>query len=571
MATRSSTTPTSPPSADAGATRPTRPARWVLPLAVLAVALPFVVTAVRVLTGVEDSFRYGGDQAMAGLAVDEASDLERGLGPYSRYGWSHPGPLWFYLLVPGTRLSGGDDAALLAASVLVHGLLAAALVVAVHRAGRPALTLVVAALVLVFVLRMPATMFVDVWSPYALLIGTLLFLVLAARVHSGSWPALLAMLIAGSYLVQTHIGTAPLVVAVSAVGGVGFVLGVRTHRRAAERDATAGGSPRVARRRWTVALAALLVAVWIPPVVEQLTSPVREGNLARLVSFFLNHEEEGGSPSPFGALIAVGRLLAMTPYGWDAGPLEMDVSAMPASVGVALAAQALASAGLVVLGLRLRSRAGSWWGVVTLAALAAAVASAVTVTGTLFYYLIIWVAALPVATLIGYVHLALERRAADREAAPDRWTAVDRAPVPAALAAVGLVLSAAAAVALVDVVDALPPSTEITAASRLVDDGLADVEGRTVHVDMDPHGLWPIGAGVVRGLVSDGWEVSVDPGFTNLFGARRADAGGGPVDVLLVATDGPAHERLRGAGGVRDVGSFATQYGQVSVLVRVED
>ncbi len=569
MATRSSTTPAGPPSTDVGPVRPDRRVAWTLPVALLAVAVTFGVTVASVLSDVPESFRYGGDQAMTGLAVDEAGTFGQALGPYSRYGWSHPGPFWFYLLALPTRLLGGDDGALIAANVLLNGLLAAAVVVAVHRAGRPVLTLTVTALVVVFVLRMPSDMFVDPWSPFALLMGTLLFLVLAARVHSGTWPALLAMLIAGSFLVQTHIGTAPLVGLVGATGGVAFFLARRARRRTAG-SADTLEAPRDEHPRRTVVLAVLLVAVWIPPIVQQLSSPAREGNLVRLATFFLLHEGEGARPTPGQATIAVGRLLAMAPYGWDAGPWEMAVDTLPAPVALALAGQVLASGALVVLGRRWGSPSGFWWGVVTLAALVAAIVSAATVTGVLFWYLIIWVSVLPLATAVGIAHLALDRRTPGREGAPDRRAVLDRAPVLAALAVVGLVLSGAAAMSLRDAVAAYPASTEASTAFQLVDDALADVEGREVHIDLEPHELWPTGAGVVRGLVSEGWTVTVDPEFTDVFGAGRAEADGGPVDVLFVPTDGRSHDRLREAAGVREVGALATGSGPVTVLLRVE-
>ncbi|WP_137161895.1 hypothetical protein [Blastococcus sp. CCUG 61487] len=516
-------------------------------------ALPFLTVAVRAATGVEDSFRYGGDQAVTGLAVHEASHLERWLGPYSRYGWSHPGPLWFYLMAPISRLLGGDDAALIAANVLVNGALAAAVVVAASRARRPAFTLAVAALVLLFVLRMPPEMFVDAWSPYVLLMGTLLFLVLAAGLHTGSWPGLFAMLIAGSLLVQAHVGTAPLVAVVTATGGIALYLARRGGRGAAD------PADAVRSRRWTIGLAALLVAVWLPPLLEQVSArPLKEGNLARLVSFFLHHEEPGGNPTLAEAVVAVGRLISMTPYGWDTGPLEMDVDGLPVAVALALTAQVLASAGLVALGVRWSSRPGTWWGVVTLVALAAAIGSAVTVTGTLYWYLVVWVSVLPVATAIGWAHLLLERRAVGRE----------RRPVLVGLTVVAAAGTVAAAASLVDVVADLPESTEVTDAYRLVEAGLADVEERTVRLDMQPHELWPVGAGVVRGLVSDGWTVTVDPEFANIFHDRGAAPGTAPVDLVLVSTGGAEHERVLGETGAREVGTFASQYGEVSVLVR---
>ncbi|MCB1167166.1 MAG: hypothetical protein KDK33_13475 [Leptospiraceae bacterium] len=41
-----------------------------------------------------------GDPALAEMAVQEAGQFERILGPYSRFGWNHPGPLVYYLLWP---------------------------------------------------------------------------------------------------------------------------------------------------------------------------------------------------------------------------------------------------------------------------------------------------------------------------------------------------------------------------------------------------------------------------------------------------------------------------------------
>ncbi len=580
MATPSSTAVDVPPSAEPAPARPSRHGRWALLVAALAVAAAFGATVVRVLTDVDDGFRFGGDQALTGLSVHEASTFDRDLGPYSRYGWSHPGPLWFYLLAPPMRLLGGDDIALMAAGVLVNGLVAVAVVLAVHRAGRPLLTLVTSAAVLAFVLRMPGEMFVDVWSPYALLMGTLLFLVLAARVHTGSWPTLLGMLLAGSFLAQTHVGTAPLVAVVGATAGVSFVLARRALRATVTRDEPdhepdhepedePGGARRARPGRWTVVLGVLLVAVWIPPVVEQLTSPLREGNLVRLVSFFLNHEEPGGRPTPPQALIAVGRVLSMTPYDWGPGPWEMDVSTLPAPVALVLAVQALAAVALVLLGRRWESRAGTWWGAVLCAALAAAVVSAATVTGVLYWYLIVWVAALPVATAIGVLHLVLDRVAAARHGEPGPRLVLDRAPVLLPLAAVLAAGSVLAAMSLGEAAEERPTTYGVVEASRLVDDALADVDPDTVHVDIETPALWPVAAGVVNELVTDGLDVTVDRGSEELFGADRVSAGDEPVDLVFVATGSPAYERLLQGPDVTDLGSAPTEWGPTSVLLRV--
>jgi len=218
--------------------------RWVLPLAIALVLAPFVVAAVRMAT--RPGFANSGDQALIGLSVHEATRVHQFLGLYSRFGWFHPGPSWFYLLSPFYKLFGSTDAALVAANIVVQGLLAAAVVAAVHRRRQPALTLAVAGIVALYVARMPARFFIYVWNPFALMLATALFLVLAVRARHGRRTDLLLLVITGSYLVQTHAGTGPLVGAVGACGVLAFALGWRARRRtsALSSDRRDGGQER---------------------------------------------------------------------------------------------------------------------------------------------------------------------------------------------------------------------------------------------------------------------------------------------------------------------------------------
>src|SRR5438477_49322 len=135
--------------------------RWAFPVAIALVLAPFVVAALRMLTN-RSAFWNSGDQALVGLSVHEASRFHQFLGPYSRFGWSHPGPSWFYLLAPFYKLFGSTDAALVASNIVVQGLFAVALVAAGHRRRQPALTLAAAGIVALYVARMPPRFFVYV-------------------------------------------------------------------------------------------------------------------------------------------------------------------------------------------------------------------------------------------------------------------------------------------------------------------------------------------------------------------------------------------------------------------------
>lgn len=77
---------------------PRTPDRLVALIAVCA-ALPFVVSTIVVLAR-PSTFALRGDSAVIELAVRNAAAFAQHLGPYSRFGWTHPGPLWFYALAP---------------------------------------------------------------------------------------------------------------------------------------------------------------------------------------------------------------------------------------------------------------------------------------------------------------------------------------------------------------------------------------------------------------------------------------------------------------------------------------
>lgn len=73
-----------------------------------------------------------GDPALAELAVQEAAELQRLRGPYSRFQWNHPGPLLYYWLAPFYSLFGAPIGLQMAAYILKAGLLALGLLGLIH-------------------------------------------------------------------------------------------------------------------------------------------------------------------------------------------------------------------------------------------------------------------------------------------------------------------------------------------------------------------------------------------------------------------------------------------------------
>jgi hypothetical protein len=499
--------------------------QWLLRLApVLLVVAPFTVLAGQAFT-LAGHLMFAGDQALIGLDVHDAARLQQLVGPYSRYGWAHPGPIWFYLLAPVQQL-GGDSAALVAAGAVVNALVAAALVLVV--AERSAvLAWVAAALVLGLVLRLPAEFFVNPWNPFALLLPTALLLVVGGAAMATGRPAkLLWATVVGSFLVETHIGTLPLVGLVLAVSAAGT--GYRSRR---------GDGPRVPRRHYAFP-AAVLVLVWVPPIAQQLTGPLRHGNLSRLAYFVLHPSGEVAAP-PLGASVAaVARVLAMAPLGWGPGPLDVSQATVPGTALMVLVAQVAAAAGLVVAGWRCGLGRPAAVGTLVLVALAAGVLAARTASGPLFWYLIVWVCVLPLSTALGYSALVV--------ALVDRrlLTPNLRRGVLVATAVSVVALSGGTSLSLDHGVATVPDSPGVHGAVQLADPAVG--ERPTLTVQLTTHDLWPVAAGLVDELVSQGHQVLVGPSLAVLMGSDRlANPPVGPV-LMLTAPGTPSDGRLLG-------------------------
>jgi hypothetical protein len=213
---------------------------WTLLGCLLVVALPALTIAVGSLVARPD-LHPGGDQAVIEIGTGNAAKLDQGLGPYSRFGWSHPGPSWYYLLAPLYRLLGEHSWAMTVAVAAVHAAAAAAIVLAVRCFGARRLFVVAAAAVLLYVTSLPGEEWRAVWNPYALLLPAGLLLVLCAGAAAGSRLAPVGALLCGSFLIQTHIGTAPLVVAMWGASAALTVVFVRRRRICGSCDGSVGG------------------------------------------------------------------------------------------------------------------------------------------------------------------------------------------------------------------------------------------------------------------------------------------------------------------------------------------
>jgi hypothetical protein len=479
--------------------------------------LPVLVT---VLTRSGSSYVPAGDMGMIDLRVRDVWSANIPLvGPYSRYGWSHPGPLLFWVLAIPSRLFGQAAWLTLVGGAVLQGIAISWLAVLAWRRGR--LPLVAVALVGVTLLYVSTGSWImlEPWNPHIALPIFALFVFQSWLLATGDTRELPGAVLVATFLVQTHVGYVPLV-AVAAVAVLAFaVIDVRAHR---QRSHWSGWK----RPVW-ISLAIVLL-LWLPVLIEQITSSY--GNLSRLGDYFT-----GGNAEPMVGFASGLRLMAAefrVPPSWLGGSNDPDPFTGAASEGSSL----LLLVPLALLGLGLymtrRPAAAAPRRFVFLvgALLLTGIVTLARVTGVPYPYLFLWRSAVAVVLILAVAW------AASNAAHLSRWryAAVSRvvgAFIVVALGSGGLAWSIVDHPS--DVSEFERPTKEI--ASQLERHG---VPPGGVILRLDTISLIALQRGVYDELDRSGLSVSVDEALDYQFGNRRVARPEDVAEVWWVAENG---------------------------------
>lgn len=151
------------------------------------------------------------DIALTELYTQLATHGRVFVGPYSRYGWNHPGPLYFYIQAPFYAAAGHRAASLYAVALAINLFAIATLAWCVLRKANWLASLFLTGACLVFAWRAPMLL-ASPWTGHIPILPTLAFVIVCAGIASGSTTWLPLAVCLGSFAVQTHVGFAPTVV-----------------------------------------------------------------------------------------------------------------------------------------------------------------------------------------------------------------------------------------------------------------------------------------------------------------------------------------------------------------------
>jgi hypothetical protein len=220
------------------------------------------------------------------------------------------------------------------------------------------------------------------WNPIAPLLPMALATALSARIASGTLALLPLFCALGSFAVQTHIGFAPVVLALSAT--MIAVLAWRiSRRRLAPAKEDLG--------RIALISVAVVVVLWAVPVAHEFSSA--DQNLSKLATFFVTAPRPDRGWGTTFAILANQLVGPMAP-GWE---LATNVEAPSHASWPILIAAAVQFPLLLAASVRAFRRGASFQGAFALTALVASGAGLLAVraiVGPVSDYLVIWLAVL---------------------------------------------------------------------------------------------------------------------------------------------------------------------------------
>ncbi len=486
--------------------RPTAPTIMVA-VVVTALAAPCLWTVVT-----NHSFAVG-DIALIELRTRDVLSAHPPLvGAYSRYGWSHPGPLEFYLFALPYRLFGGDFAALRLTALLFNVSTLAAIAWVARRRGTTALVLITG-IAAVLVWGLNANALTDSWNVTIAILPFLLTIVACWAACCGDRWAWLVAAVAFSFVFQAHIGfgvaLAPLVLATAAL------LSVR-----ARRDDPAFSLGDVA-----VGIGAAL-GLALPALIDVVTH--WPGNLERVANWSLTNDEPTIGLSQ--SLRLVGRSTSLSFPFHPAFPNQfvfsigsVDSGFLPGTLLVLLAIAAIVTA-------RRRMVAEASLCACLLVAWISGFVAASRVTQPLAFWLVEWLQPLAWLTWGSIVLVAWTLL---QPAAVDRFRSARLAQAASLLAFVGVLAGTVgyvhkSASADDDHTTTTPIEAFVAAADHLD-------RSQPIHIDYggDPFSAGTIFLAVANELNKRGFDLCVDAAFANQFGEARVCTGRSDLALFI--------------------------------------
>jgi hypothetical protein len=253
-------------------------ALWITTLAIAAILFGIVLPPY--LQSAPRAYAIG-DGAVLEIYTLHAARGVWPLGPYSQFGWNHPGPLLFYLLLPFYSLSEYRSIAMHTGAFAINLASVVTIVVVLLRCATPAVACAGTAVLGLYVYRIHEIAG-SYWNPHIVVLPVAALLMLSGRLASGKLSTLPAIAVAGTFLAQTHVSLVPYVGLLAGGALVAALVSILGH--AGNRLPEHSPANRRSIGWWINVTAWLMIFLWLLPIAEELIHT--PGNITKMMRFF---------------------------------------------------------------------------------------------------------------------------------------------------------------------------------------------------------------------------------------------------------------------------------------------
>lgn len=255
----------------------------------LLVLTPFIYIGANVfLNGVPD-LPNAGDAALLELSTRNVFSSGILVGPYSRFIFFHPGPLYYQLRYPLYMIMGQRNSSLLIVTVLLQMLCLFFAWKTIREISDRNLSIVFSVSAALYLLAADKALWLSEWNPYIVILPFMLFTISMAAVASGRFKYLVTAVAAGSLAAQTHISVIPSMAVVSVFTILFAVYPWFVSNRRSNKF----------EGRWILVSIGLFLLLWAAPLYQQFFPGDGQGNMTRIVHYFQESSPEVDSRRAF--------------------------------------------------------------------------------------------------------------------------------------------------------------------------------------------------------------------------------------------------------------------------------
>jgi hypothetical protein len=228
--------------------------------------------------GSRDFFLAGDDATLETRVVNASRDVQY-LGPYSRFGWNHPGPSYFYILLPFYKLFSMGTQSLYVGAVFINIISVLVLLFFLYKSENHYFFFFTAFFLSLYIYGfLGLHVFRNIWNPHVTILPFAAFIFVSVHLSRGNLTVLPLSILFSSFVLQTHIAYAPAVVVIFLVSIFLYIL----EKLREQKKIKSLFSKDILK---IIAISAgLFIILWILPIIEALKNP--PGNLLKLIYYF---------------------------------------------------------------------------------------------------------------------------------------------------------------------------------------------------------------------------------------------------------------------------------------------